>query len=390
MSYFYGLNKVYSSVESLSKKLVAIKHWKLLYTFVVTLFCLFTAKPSFDELNGHYVETISHQIKHPFKPIPEKFIVQNEKEFNGSKSHLDKVGFRFMAPLVANILKLNYYELVYLLFFGFFFFYYFLIRFFENNQFETTSIVLAPLLFATTFIGKWGLYDAWYFDGFAYLLILVSICGYNPLITFITGLSSCFVDERSIFALLISIFFFARVRNNIYNHNNKKQYLSLLTVLLTYVIIRLSLQSFYSINSGTSAIGGVAMNFNFQFIPITTFSTFEFSIIPILMASLLFWHLNKLDLILFILLIVSIVGISNLVFDVSRSLAYGFPLILTSLILISRNQTKNLTNKLLIIIIALNLLIPTYSFCANFTLLKPVSFDAVNSFVRYSIEKIFL
>ena len=203
-------------------------------------------------------------------------------------------------------------------------------------------------------------------------------------------MSSCFVDERSIFALLISIFFFARVRNNIYNHNNKKQYLSLLTVLLTYVIIRLSLQSFYSINSGTSAIGGVAMNFNFQFIPITTFSTFEFSIIPILMASLLFWHLNKLDLILFILLIVSIVGISNLVFDVSRSLAYGFPLILTSLILISRNQTKNLTNKLLIIIIALNLLIPTYSFCANFTLLKPVSFDAVNSFVRYSIEKIFL
>ena len=159
----------------------------------------------------NHLETLSYQIKNPFKPIPKEFTDQDKNQFDGSKSHLDKIGFRFMIPLIGNLFNLNYYQIIYLQIISFSFFFFFLLRFFQNNNFDTTTLILSPLLFATTFIGKWGLFDVWYFDGFAYLFILITICRYSILVTFLSGLSACFIDERALMAFLIVLFYYFRI-----------------------------------------------------------------------------------------------------------------------------------------------------------------------------------
>lgn len=390
MSFSLSLNKIYQFLENFSNRIVKLRFWKITYTILVSLFCLITAKPVIKDLNKHHVETISHQIKYPFKPIPEKYIIQNEKEFNGSKSHLDKLGFRFMAPLLGHVLNLDYIELVYLQIFVFSFFFYFLLIFFENNQFENSNLLIAPLILATTFVAKWGFYDAWYFDGFAYLFILISICNYHPLLSLASGLAACFVDERSIFALLINIFYVLRVAKKSPKTKISSQFYSLVFVLLMYMLIRWFLENNFNIKTGTSGIGGQAINFNFQYLPLTLFTTYEFSIVIVLLA---FWSLSftkKTDAFILLCLSGILVLISNLVFDVSRSLAYGFPIILISLILVSKVQKPNSLTKIFITVVFLNLLLPAYSFCANYTLLKPIYFDEINYYLKLFIERIFI
>jgi hypothetical protein len=288
--------------------------------------------------DAQFYETVIEQIEEikPMKYPPE--------------SHESKMEVRILPPLLLrcfSFIKLDYIPIIiYLLNLIFLF-----CLFYQINKFQeihASGLIwknILSLQIATIYTGINYLMDFWpMFDGWAFLLIMLFINSNNITKRIILFSLALFVDERSIFPLIASIVFL-----NINRANWKQEIIKITLLSLSiYFISRIFLAEFVGLRSPFIVSKDVHI-FNFiswteiHFLIISTINCFKglWIFYIYLLLYTLFWSKKpSLEVVLYLLLMMLTFSASVSVMDFTRSMSYGFPIILFSIVLIHREKLK--------------------------------------------------
>lgn len=321
---------------------------------------------------------------------PVEFVVQeflNEKIHNPWKSvgnfsadtHFAKRDLRITPYLLGSILQIKAIKLFYLQILLFPLFIYLLLtllwRFSDEDGLSTFYTTVA-LLFS--YVGNSFFFDTLFLDSLGYFSLLVCFFFLRSPLLFPWLLVTFFIDERTIAPTLIfplSIYL---------RYSNPKIELSVLTffkktiwenrtfwlvlaAILAYVFIRYILFQVFGLKTPVGAKNGVSPITAFKFglkAFVAYFSACKATYFFVF-ASVIIAVKNKHFLVAlwlsFVFLLISLVGLS--VEDITRSVAYGFPVILVAFQYISgvkkieKESWINITQRIALI----SLLVPTYT-----------------------------
>lgn len=298
---------------------------------------------------------INNQIDHPF----------TADNSNDPESHEARLTFRLTAPLIGKLLPTTDFltrmkglfviqNICGLLFF------YLLIVFAEANFGNRFLSVLLPCCFAVLYAGKTFFYDTiFFFDGLAYLFLLLSVSSRNPLLVFAGLFLAFYTDERALIGSGFVMLY--HVLKNRESKQSTPAVYSVVAAILVYAASRFLLQHHFGMTTPSGDI---------RFLNIATHTYFGFILLGIFTAFKGFWVLLILGLFAFkgfwprtiywgTLLAVVLGGIS--VFDFSRSISYGFVGLLAVLYCLYKQPAQaGMMNKILVLLLAIGFLYPVY------------------------------
>ncbi|HEV7348084.1 hypothetical protein [Telluribacter sp.] len=295
------------------------------------------------------------------------------------KTHGSKIAFRLTVPLLARLMNIGFtvtgkdlvlvFLLQSLLLIPFLLM---LIRLF-NRYMDSVSTVLLVGACSATYVGKaffWD-YECW-FDGYAYFFLLAGMVLRPRWLVFSALLLACWTDERAVIALA-SVYLFHRLRECKFEISTIQDLLRqrpfsqtsavVLLVGITYGLGRLILTTVYGLKTPSGLEAGVSLSFlpyqlKHRLIGIPF--TFEGLWIPFVLAI---WVLleakNRLLASLLLLGTFVHIIIAYCVFDISRSLAYAFPLLLITAIITGKHFV-NRKKQIMMLVLVVCLLIPTH------------------------------
>jgi len=307
-----------------------------------------------NKTNGVY-EVVLKQIKNPF----DKTINNN---IPGWKHEAKRV-FRVTVPIIAKIFRLNLLgitilELItnsvmvlYLLYFIFFY-----IK-------DKTISFLLTLALCFTPVMKMGLFDS-YFTFECLILLICLICMLNKrhwVNVFLIPIA-CFVDERAYFSMICVMFF-------IFISTSSNKFLKVGFIgmgLLLSVLLRLLFKHKYGLElpSGEGTEVGFTPFMNIMKTPIHAviplFCSFEFFWL-IIGYALYFLLLKKqyLHFAVFVILVIFTAISSCFVHDITRSMIYYFPLVLSSLFVLKDRFSVETTRRFALIMVFLCWMFPS-------------------------------
>ncbi|WP_247233238.1 hypothetical protein [Telluribacter sp. SYSU D00476] len=362
-------SRFYASVESFTHT----RYWQLKLSVVLFGFVLLTTYPNYLDIlvDPAPRTTFSYfydKVASPLSPVT----------FD-EKTHGSKIAFRLTVPLLAKLINVGHtvtgkdilliYLIQSLLLIPFLLM---LIRLL-NRYMDSVSTVFLVGACSATYLAKaffWD-YECW-FDGYAYFFLLAGMCFRRRWLVFATLLLACWTDERAVIALG-SVYLFHRLRENDFTLQSLKDLLPqrryldasavVLLVIATYGLIRWWLTTTFGLSTPSGLKAGVSLSFlPFQLkhrligIPFT----FEGLWIPFALAM---WALidQRLRLLAGLLLGGMLIHtiIAYCVFDITRSLAYAFPLIIIAAILMARDYAHN-RKQILMLVMLICVLIPTH------------------------------
>ncbi len=222
---------------------------------------------------------------------------------------------------------------------------------------KTALIVLA---ISNIFVGTWGFSDIHgYGDGIAYFFLLLAIISSNPVIIFASILVGCFTDERAVIAGGYVIIFwtvqkcfetnqfdFKTVLRSLFT--NRSQYVWY--AWFVYGVIRLYVKFNYFQNHIYSKVGEpVMLKITHRAgIGSSIWSNFEGTWL-ILLAGMMTLILLKRNWLLFVFIAGFAILLTTGLFvhDIDRAYGYGFPFILSSLVILRYTATDRLVSLLL-------------------------------------------
>ncbi|TKT91823.1 hypothetical protein [Dyadobacter frigoris] len=327
--------------------------WK--FSFFLFLFVLLTTYPKYIEIlnEGSPLNTYAfffEKIEHPLSPS-----ISNDIESHGSK-----IAFRFTPSLIAKLLGnykvkngkgiLQLFVFQSLLLLPFFYLLIKTVKRFSSN-FNTVLIALSFSAIYTTKAFFWD-YDFW-FDGYAYFFLLLGMYFRNMAGIFLSLQLACWTDERAAVALA-SIFMFHLLEENNFSlpavgsllkFSLKKSSIAVLLSGLTYIATRILLSVFLELSTPMGDKAGVGL----ELIPfqianrlIGILLSFEGLWLVFLTAlSFLFAEKKFFLAAILILLTCAHILIAYSVFDITRSLAYCFPIFIISAALVQTSKSDN-------------------------------------------------
>jgi hypothetical protein len=355
------LANLYSKLEGFVSWFTNRKYWKLYLALICSAYCILSNVAQYKvlahgEARGIAVwNRINRQIDHPF----------TADTSNNPESHEARLTFRLTPPLIGKMLPTDnmlhrmtglfvIQNICGLLFF------YLLILFAEANFNNRLFSFLLPWCFAVLYVGKTFFGDMiFFFDGLAYLFLLISICSRNPLLVFGSLFLAFYTDERALIGSGFVMLF--HVLQTQRGKPGKPAIISIVAAIFIYFATRLFMQTQLGMMtpSGDINLTNTTTHTYFGFVILGVFTTFKsFWLIFILGLFYIkgFWPRSIYTI---TLLTVIVGGIS--VMDFSRSIAYGFVGLLAVLFCLYKEQVraKNL-NILMLILFFTSFINPAY------------------------------
>ncbi|MCU0436779.1 MAG: hypothetical protein MUC49_02630 [Raineya sp.] len=349
------------------------KYWILKSTILFFSICIITSFPDYhwykENKNSLIFEALDWQIQHPFEKLPSKYTTFSKGEMTGTASHLDKRWSRVTIPLIAYSLGFGTFGGIVLQHItGVLFFSVLLSLIYRLTKDKQISFLFGAI-FAFIFIGKWSFYDFVYYDGIAYILMLLAMWRKNFIIVFFSVLLASFVDERALVASSMIFVWWYLQNNSIHDFSIRsifKLNSSAIAVVLAWfahlVIRYFVLMKYFHLSPGTSGIGLEVVRYNFKYIPMGLFTYLEFAWILIVLMFLHLYHQKRFFLVLLLLASLGLSQIiSFLVYDVTRSIAYSFPILFIALYILHHYLEGQKLKKYLLIIAIGCFLLPTHA-----------------------------
>ncbi len=362
--------------------------------FLLFLLVFATTYPKYLEIlaDGSPATTYSYyfeKIRHPFLPSAQL----------NDDSHKSKMAFRLTVPLLGKALGIGsggsgkdivvLYLIQSLLLLPFLYMLLELPARFTSRK----NALLFAVGCSFTYLCKaffWD-YDFW-FDAYAYFFILAGLYFRNPLLVALSLFLAAWTDERA-FTALPGVFLFHLIQQADYRIPGtpgqvKKAVVSreCLAVVLAgflYLLLRVLLTLKSELWTPVGAQAGVSLDmipYQFQHRLIGVFLTFEgLWLIPAWCLFLLFSRHKAFFLVLLLVLCAQVV-IAYSVYDITRSMAYSFPVLIIFFALLARNAGRYVHTFLPVAAMAC-LLIPT-QFLIFFPRQIPTTLSSAGELIR--------
>lgn len=340
--------------------------WKSITVLVCTFSCIFLNNPEyhrFQDLESitpefrdyrHNWQALHDQIESPLTPRPYP-----------STSHQSKKAFRLLPPLIGKLFPV---ENRFSTLIGLFIFqhllgllgFYILLELILTVTKDRVYTFLATLCFSFIYYGIsffWDLYG--WFDGIAYFMLLATmyfLIQSNLLLAFFSLSAAFWTDERAIIVSPVLVFWHMINQKSL--DYFKISHLQRVIVwyffcIVLYLAIRFYLSIVYglTIPLGFNALVGLKMILiNMQPIPYSLFSIFEGLWLPFILMVIWLWKRKDNGILAgsFLLFVVPVIA-SLCVIDVTRSLTYIFPWILSAILLMHRTNDKIFSRRVILI-----------------------------------------
>lgn len=328
-------------------------HWKLKLAAFSVLYILVTSFPDYQALvkmdtGGKRLtarfEVIDWIGTHPFQNLPE-YLFANEVLSEGDISHFKKRIFRPLIPVALHTIGLRAKQYVGIQFIVGILFIVLLIRFLSTHLTPTSSAI-ATFMFANLFVTKWTFFDFFYHDPLAYLLLLVVVNFRNPLLILTSITLGGFVDERTVVASsAVAVWWFWQESNgakiaftDVFSVKKYRATWATVAGILAFILLRIYIMKSFGLTTDKSMLGFDANQYNS--FPMGLTVTYECA--WFLFFGAIVGMIAKKDwlyLLLFACSAMCIVAVGSLVLDFSRSYAYGFILLLFSIVYLSKTET---------------------------------------------------
>ena len=345
-------------IDFLNKQIrlfTALSNWKLILALSAPLISFFFSYPSLKSVD-HYYTPFFEFVSEPFSP-----------HLFPSESTYSKLTFRLLPIIIVKALNLNTLGVIFWQFInGIVLCYLFSKLMFKiTNSNEITFFTTITFLFI--FTGKVSFINIKpNFDSLALIFYCLYFLTNDKILKLIFIFLVCWIDERAIIATFFLVTFDVFNLIKIRKSEIKKNILSLFYFFpfIIYAALRFFLSEKYGLKSSSGGISLKILATNFNLFPISIWQAFEGFWLLIIYTFYIVQKSKKLKdrllftFILFIALSISLV--SNIVYDVSRSLVYLLPLLIICLIYL----TDKISNKLILTITKysclLSFLYPTY------------------------------
>jgi hypothetical protein len=363
------LPDLYSNIQKWFSAVTESKNW-IAWSTVLSIGMLFF----FNTPKINYLYAYStHQVDHPpFKRIEEQIRSPLTARQYPPASHEAKMALRLTVPLIAKVLHLIPVWKLYVLqvILGVIGIVLHLKLLYEITNDRLVSL-LATIAFTTSYTGASAFIDVYgLYDSFVYVAFLAIMYYRKYWLTFLLLFLSFFTDERAIFAsFLVMVWVYLTVE--------KKRFpifsAVYLSSLILYVIARFYLQNAYGLSTANNGTMGVfAMVQNFNNIGLGVFGSFEASWIILILACVAIWMEKRIWFLLFYLGGLGMVILIALnVWDVTRSIGYGYPAIIIAVYLLYPHMKKASGTLLMSGVAVMNLLIPVYAVQLNIYWINP-------------------
>jgi hypothetical protein len=334
-----------------TQKLAGKKYFIWYFTFIIFLTILFFSFPPFySKITSSTWDAIFYQIAHPFKQIE-----------SNDLSHESKLTFRLFPVFVGKVFLFNKFAfLVFQYILGLLsirFVLEILIKKLENITFA----FLLTLAYGFLYVGKVSFIEMrGIFDGVAIFLLILPFRIKHPLVVFFSIFFAAWTDERGLIASsFIFIYFLYSYLKEKSFHTNKVLYSIILSWFL-YFLSRVFLSYFYGLETNAGGINFKTLALNLELAPLSLFGGLEGFWVLFFMAFV--FKKTKIGLIDYLAIFSTsiVLFVSFMVYDVSRSLAYLFPVVFLALQIIIDTDKKMITNKLIWILFWLSFLYPAY------------------------------
>lgn len=338
-----------------------IKHWKLPYAIILSLFslllsypktglvtyCMESTKASANVFSGEILnfnkdcvllKAVELQIQHPFEKLDEAFFIDP----NAGASHLKKRWCRITFPLVAYLFQLNYFGAILLSFIISILFILVLIQFTSNIWNRNDLSAMVGFSFISINPGIYGFHDFVYWDVTGYFLSSLLYLQKNPILSFIISILCLFSDERTIIPILFSVLYWGLIQNHwklsIQSTSFRLFSISIFASMITQYVLKWQLSLFMGISYDYSGVGLWNYVQNMSIVPLAQFVNFEFFLFLFLLCIVLFVSEKKYVESIFLVLAFTILCsfLPFIIFDVSRSVNYAYPIVFIGIAIMYR------------------------------------------------------
>ena len=340
------------TIEKYFVRFTELNKWKIICSLSLPFVILFFSTPSFKIILKHW-DPILIQSQSPF--------IQHDYP---AHSHASKLAFRFIPALIIGFLHLKVFGIIVWQFLNGIFLFYVIGYVVEVKTRNKLTALYSILLTAFIFTGKVSFINFKdTFDSLILALILLCFVISNKLLIYLAILFTGFTDERGLicsgFLFLYYLFFYSE-------KDNKTIYLlTIISSWISYILIRLCLTHFIGLSTSTGGFDFKTMALNLNFAPLSIWQIFEGAWILIFLF-LRFQLANNLKSFLLVLLQLGIViFVAFMVFDVTRSLVYAFPLIVIAIDALNKQLEKEMLNTYLLYSVMISLIYPVYISAGN-------------------------
>lgn len=353
--------------------LCAGPYWQLKVTLCCVVTALFFSLPSYDRFfsDQHDYQliwtSIAKQVDHPFTPAN-----------YDRKDHAAKIAFRLLPPLLGNLIPFgSSINKVAFIFFlqqvAGFFFYFLLIKWAYRFSGNAINAFLFTYSIVFIYLGRSFFYEFYpFFDGLVFFFMIASLYVRRPHLSFLILFLAYWVDERAVIASpLFLLFKLTESRTgqlHLIDSLRKKHtvYLPYIISLLVYAAIRIGLGRMFHLEVpvGDNADAGIAIIYKqIIHLPLALFLTYEGHWCLMIWLTVCYIATRRMtELILTGLFFTIVVIVSCCVWDVTRSLCYGFPILLIAFKELNRYHGVVFVRMAMSLILLVSFLIPTYKY----------------------------
>ncbi len=364
-----------------TQRLIVLPHFRVWLALFCTVTILFTGGDALLSILVGY-HKVAESVTWQFL---EKQIVSPLTTFSDREAyhHISKMTYRLFPAYLGKLclgcslkeLMLFLIGLEYLAGFLFFYFSYKVLRRHCSDVIALTWLLMG---FCFTFLGKiffWDIYA--YFDAYALLFLLLGMQSRNPVLVFLFMSLAFWTDERAIVASgLVWLWHSFSPAHSGQNLIFFRKPLLLPTqtqwAILSGVAATLVLRWLLAHRYGLPAVSGLSQVLTeakyvlikqrlVELIPFVTISSFESYWLYILGAMATLWlHREKWALMVFLFAIGACLGVSFLVYDMTRSIMYAFPAVFIAVRILLKELPPEIFRRLTLWVFVVATLFPTY------------------------------
>ena len=310
------------------------------------------------ESNDAY-DTFAQQVAHPLAAHPADY-----------GSHESKMAFRLALPLLARALHLNIFGVLVLQVLAGVLMLWALLTLCERLTLDRPTALLLVLGACCTYFGGAFLHDVFcYFDAFGYAVLVLLLLSRRPAVIYGLSVAGAFLDERvAVASLLVLLWHSLRLPAETVPQLRRPAATwagaAVVAGWLTYAGLRWWLGAAHGLRTDGGGVGLEALRLNLLH---------KNAALGFLTGLESFWLLVALAVLVLaarrqgllaaalVLAFGPVAGGSFLVFDITRSLAYGFPAVLLALVVLTHYFTRHALRHIALVVCAVAVLIPNYA-----------------------------
>jgi hypothetical protein len=328
-------------------------NWKIKITLLSIVLSLFFAFPSYQTYRAGKFDdkwdAVTTQISAPFQ----------QRDYS-AQSHFSKLAFRLTVPVIANVLhlqRLGCFVIDYLFFI--LMFYLLLLLSFQITQ-DRIAATLITFGFAFMFVGNVLVSDVRaLFDCAAFALMLLVMVNRNFFLIILFALLAFFTDERALItSSLIALWFMVRDSKEQLTLKFNSSFIALVCSWIFYFILRYLLGFYFGLKTESGWTMDFAKQLDCLFFGLWT--GLEGFWIPVVVALILLCLKRNFILLSGIIASMLVVlAVAFAVIDITRSIAYIFPVIFISLHIIQKTESLHFVRNIALLTFIV-CLFPTY------------------------------